>query len=74
MEDRSAAAGFDATALVVRQFTPSRLERQLLTQVFELVCNPRESSIGDDSGPFSNSLFEPQRIVTIERNFRRRGA
>lgn len=74
MEDRSAAAGFDATALVVRQFTPSRLERQLLTQVFELVCNPRESSMGDDSGPFCNSPFEPPQITPVERSSRRRVA
>jgi len=26
------------TGLVVRQFAPSRIERQLLAQVFELVC------------------------------------
>lgn len=74
MEDRSAAAGFDATALVVRQFTPSRLERQLLTQVFELVCHPRESSTGDDSSPLFDSPFEPQRIAPVERNSRRHAA
>jgi hypothetical protein len=27
-------------APAVRQFAPSRIEKQLLTQVFELLCNP----------------------------------
>ena len=31
-------AGNAMAALVVRQFTPSRIERQLLAQVFDLVC------------------------------------
>ena len=31
-------AGNAVTATVVRQFTPSRIERQLLAHVFELVC------------------------------------
>ena len=34
-------AGNALTAVVIRQFTPSRIERQLLAQVFELVCGPR---------------------------------
>jgi hypothetical protein len=29
------------TAMVVRQFTSSRIERQLLAQVFELICAPQ---------------------------------
>ena len=33
-------AGNAMTATVVRQFTRSRIERQLLAQVFELVCAP----------------------------------
>ena len=31
-------AGNAMAALVVRQFTPSRIEHQLLAQVFDLVC------------------------------------
>ncbi len=31
-------AGDAMTAVVARQFAPSRLERELLAQVFELVC------------------------------------
>ena len=34
-------AGNAMAALVVRQFTPSRIERQLLAQVFDLVCDQR---------------------------------
>ncbi len=34
-------AGNAMTATVVRQFTPSRIERELLAQVFELVCGQR---------------------------------
>jgi hypothetical protein len=35
------SAGNAMTAMVVRQFTPSRIERQLLAQVFDLVCDQR---------------------------------
>jgi hypothetical protein len=34
-------AGNAMAAMVVRQFTPSRIERQLLAQVFDLVCCQR---------------------------------
>jgi hypothetical protein len=34
-------AGNAMAALVVRQFAPSRIERQLLAQVFDLVCGQR---------------------------------
>ena len=30
-------------ALVVRQFVPSRIERQLLAQVFDLVCHAKQN-------------------------------
>lgn len=35
------SAGNAMAAMVVRQFTPSRIERQLLAQVFDLVCDQR---------------------------------
>lgn len=41
MDGSSIRAGNEMTAAVVRQFTPSRIERQLLAQVFELVCGQR---------------------------------
>ena len=37
MDRRGKFAGSAVIALVVRQFSPSRIERQLLTQVFEYV-------------------------------------
>lgn len=37
MDRQGKAAGSAAIALVVREFSPSRIERQLLTQVFECV-------------------------------------
>jgi hypothetical protein len=44
MDRRGKSASKAAVALVVRQFSPSRIERQLLTQVFEcLVARRREA-------------------------------
>ena len=41
MDRRGKSASDAAIALVVRQFSPSRIERQLLTQVFECVVATR---------------------------------
>ena len=41
MDGSFSGAGKAMTATVVRQFVRSRIERQLLAQVFELVCGPR---------------------------------
>ena len=41
MDGPSSKAGNALTAVVIRQFTPSRIERQLLAQAFELVCGQR---------------------------------
>lgn len=41
MEGLFGRAGSAMTAVVVRQFAPSRIERDLLAQVFELVCRKR---------------------------------
>ena len=43
MEVRSNNASNAMKALVLRQFSPSRIESQLLVQVFELVCGANES-------------------------------
>jgi len=61
-------AGTAMTATVVRQFLPSRLERQLLARVFELVCDRQRvtetspSTIGTAAGTQSrgddNQSFE----------------
>lgn len=46
------SAGNAWTAAVVRQFAPSRMEKQLLAQVFELVvCERSEISTSSFSGP-----------------------
>jgi len=47
MDRRGKSAGSAAIALVVRQFSPSRIERQLLTQVFECVVAGRRAVVGD---------------------------
>jgi hypothetical protein len=39
MDDLRKSDSSRVIALVVRQFTPARIERQLLAQVFDLVCN-----------------------------------
>ena len=39
-----------AIALVVRQFAPSRIERQLLAQVFDLVCQEQQPRISSSTG------------------------
>ena len=43
-----------AAAIVVRQFVPNRIERQLLDQIFHLVC--REKSVPDDQQSASHEL------------------
>lgn len=46
MERRSNQADYTTLASVVRQFTPSRIEHQLLAQVFEfLVSSPRQGEL-----------------------------
>lgn len=56
MERQAVVASKAMLAAVVRQFAPSRIERQLLTQVFECVVTVRRSEgsefdelIGDPS-------------------------
>lgn len=44
MDRRGKSASNAAIALVVRQFSPSRIERQLLTQVFECVVAKRREA------------------------------
>ncbi len=47
MEGRFDRGAGITTALVAREFVPSRIEHQLLAQVFELVRGPR--CVGDES-------------------------
>jgi hypothetical protein len=44
MDRRGKSASNAAIALVVRQFSPSRIERQLLMQVFECVVAKRREA------------------------------
>jgi hypothetical protein len=44
MDRRGKSASKAAMALVVRQFLPSRIEQQLLTQVFECVVTMRRDA------------------------------
>jgi hypothetical protein len=48
MEVRSGKVTDATSGFVVRQFSPSRIERQVLAQVFELVCGQqREAGVAD---------------------------
>ncbi len=46
-------------ATVVRQFTPSRIEQQLLAQVFELVCGQR-SELDESRSAVQNMASTPR--------------
>ena len=65
MEVSLSNASNGMTATVVREFTPSRIERQLLAQVFELVCGRRgESEEIPVRGPMS---LQPNRVGHVEQ-------
>lgn len=49
MEGSLNRASNATTAMVVRQFVSSRIEHELLAQVFELVCGKRKASEGAHS-------------------------
>ena len=53
-------AGHAMAAMVVRQFTPSRIERQLLAQVFDLVCDQRCET--DESHSTGRSATQTHRV------------
>ena len=50
MDDAGHGDRNSAIALVVRQFAPSRIERQLLAQVFDLVCEEQQPAISFSTG------------------------
>lgn len=62
MDSSSISAGKGMTAMVVRQFRSSRIERQLLAQAFELVCGPRcereESRLAEQYASQSHGVSE----------------
>ena len=48
-------------ALVVRQFAPSRIERQLLAQVFDLVCHEQQNLTGSSTERHADHQSTAQR-------------
>ncbi len=50
MDDAGHGNGNSAIALVARQFAPSRIERELLAQVFDLVCEGWQPAINSSTG------------------------
>lgn len=65
MDDCFNRAGSAVTAAVVRQFTPSRIERELLAQVFELVCGQRSEA--DESHWSGQHTVETHRMRAAQR-------
>ncbi len=65
MDGSSIRAGNGMTATVVRQFTPSRIERQLLAQAFELVCGQRSDV--EESRSTGQSATHTQRVDAGEQ-------
>lgn len=47
MDRQTRVASKSVLAMVVREFSPSRIERQLLTQVFEYVVTVHRSDISE---------------------------
>lgn len=76
MDRQGKSVGSAAIALVVRQFSPSRIERQLLTQVFECVVTRRREGhtvvgdAGESDTPDESALAE----MTSGRKATRRAA
>ena len=77
MDDLRNNASTGIAMSVVRRFVPSRIEGQLLTQVFELACRGRADaaelfSTGPKSAP--KSLFEKVPPTAIDAHVARRPA
>jgi hypothetical protein len=60
MEGRSKSARNESLAAVVRQFNPSRIERELLAQAFEVVV---AGAFGDRGPSASRQVSEGERWV-----------
>ncbi len=69
------SAGNSVTAVVVRQFTPSRIERQLLARVFELVCEVQgeiqQSSTSEPSTVRTHDIDTHRRAIQTHVGRRR---
>ena len=76
MNRREKSASDATTALVVRQFSPSRIERQLLTQVFECVVTTRRDAytVGNGGGGDLATNEMPRLAETISSRVAARSA
>jgi hypothetical protein len=76
MDRRGNSAGKAAMALIVRQFSPSRIERQLLTQVFECVVTTRRDAyaVGNGGGEDLATNEIPRLAETISSRVAARSA
>ena len=69
------SASKKATARVVRQFSPSRIECQLLAQVFELVCGQPSAAVQPHgSGPSAAHIHLAGDSQAIDRQLAGRRA
>ncbi len=75
MERRPSRASGTKLASVVRQFTPARIERQLLAQVFECVVTVRppagsefDELIGDPSSREKHSAANDSAVTIATRS------
>jgi hypothetical protein len=76
MDCRKKSASNAAIALVVRQFSPSRIERQLLTQVFEcVVAGRREANekAGDHKDPTMQEVLRLAVTTSLHKSIRSAG-
>ena len=77
MDCRRKSASNAAIALVVRQFAPSRIERQLLTQVFECVvarrCEANEMVAADRRDPTMQEVSRLADTTSSHRTIRSAG-
>jgi len=76
MDDLLTSASNGIVAPVVRQFAPSRIERQLLAQVFELVWDQRkEADEGRRAGQWMPETHRAEdQVEVLATRFARRHA
>lgn len=67
MDGRSNEPDAAFSATLVRQYSPSRIERDLLSQVFELLCG-RDGHSNDGASP-ERVASQAERVVAQERDF-----
>ncbi len=70
MDSTALTTRADATATVARDFEPVRIERQLLSRAFELVCDIANRSTEEESESPTN-IDSPNSTVTVDVERRR---